>query len=39
LPEAEQREVVTSVLQREIGVMALAAIVNVLLLARAAMTG
>jgi hypothetical protein len=39
LPEAEQQELVVAVLQREVGVMALAALVNVLLLARAAMTG
>jgi hypothetical protein len=39
LPSGEQQEVVTAVLQREVGVMALAAVVNVLLLARAAMTG
>jgi hypothetical protein len=38
LPSEEQQEVVTAVLQREVGVMVLAAIVNVLLLARAAMT-
>jgi hypothetical protein len=38
LPSGEQQEVVTAVLQREVGVMALAAVVNVLLLARAAMT-
>lgn len=34
----EQHEVVVAVLQREVGVMALAALVNLLLLARAAMT-
>jgi len=39
LPKAEQQEVVVAVVQREVGVMALAALVNVLLLARAAMTG
>jgi hypothetical protein len=39
LPSEEQQEIVASVVQREIGVMALAALVNVLLLARAAMTG
>jgi hypothetical protein len=39
LPEAEQRSVVVAVVRREVGVMALAALVNVLLLARAAMTG
>ena len=38
LHEAEQREVVVSIVQREVGFMALAAAVNVLLLARAAMT-
>jgi hypothetical protein len=39
LPAEEQHEVVVTILQREIGVMALAALVNVVLLARAAMTG
>ena len=39
LPEAEQRAVVVAVVRREVAVMALAALVNVLLLARAAMTG
>jgi hypothetical protein len=39
LPAAEQQEVVVSILQREVGVMVLAAVVNVVLLARAAMTG
>ena len=39
LPEEEQRVVVMTIVQREIGVMALAAIINVVLLARAAMTG
>jgi hypothetical protein len=39
LPEEEQQEVVVSILQREVGVMVLAALVNVVLLARAAMTG
>ena len=39
LPKDEQQEVVVAVVQREVGVMALAALVNVLLLARAAMTG
>src|ERR1700751_3367014 len=39
LPEAEQRAIVTSILQRELGVMVLALVVNVVLLARAAMTG
>jgi hypothetical protein len=38
LPGDEQRVVVLSIVQREIGVMALAAIVNVVLLARAAGT-
>jgi hypothetical protein len=38
LPEAEQRAVVVAILQRELGVMVLAALVNVVLLARAAMT-
>jgi hypothetical protein len=38
LPDEEQQAVVVAILQREIGVMALAALVNVLLLARAAMT-
>jgi hypothetical protein len=38
LPDEEQRIVVLSIVQREIGVMALAAIVNVVLLARAAGT-
>jgi hypothetical protein len=38
LPEEEQRVVMLSIIQREIGVMALAAIVNVVLLARAAGT-
>jgi hypothetical protein len=39
LPAAEQQEVVTTILQRELGVMVLAVLVNVVLLARAAMTG
>lgn len=39
LPEAEQQAVVVAVVRREVAVMALAALVNVLLLARAAMTG
>jgi hypothetical protein len=39
LPADEQQEVVVSILQREVGVMVLAAVVNVVLLARAAMTG
>jgi hypothetical protein len=38
LPDEEQRAVVVAILQREVGVMAAAALVNVLLLARAAMT-
>jgi hypothetical protein len=38
LPEEEQRVVMLSIIQREIGVMALAAIINVVLLARAAGT-
>jgi hypothetical protein len=38
LPEAEQRELVVTIMRREIGVMALAALVNTVLLARAAMT-
>ena len=39
LPEGEQRAIVASILQRELGVMVLALLVNVVLLARAAMTG
>jgi hypothetical protein len=39
LPEEEQRTIVVSILQREVGVMVLALVVNVVLLARAAMTG
>jgi len=39
LPESEQREVVVSVLQRELGVMVLAALVILVLLIRAAGTG
>lgn len=39
LPADEQQAVVVSILQREVGVMVLAAVVNVVLLARAAMTG
>jgi hypothetical protein len=39
LPPDEQRAVVRAIVQREIGVMALAALVNVVLLARAAGTG
>lgn len=38
LPEAEQRSVVTTILRREVGVMTLAALVVVVLLARAAGT-
>jgi heme A synthase len=38
LPEAEQKLVALSIVQREIGVMVLAALVNVVLLARAAGT-
>jgi hypothetical protein len=38
LPEDEQRGVVTAIVQREIGVMALSALINLVLLARAAMT-
>jgi hypothetical protein len=39
LPEDEQQEVVVAILQRELGVMALAALVMAVLLVRAAMTG
>jgi hypothetical protein len=39
LPEAEQRVVVMSILQRELGVMVLAALVILVLLIRAAGTG
>ena len=39
LPESEQRVVVVSILQRELGVMALAALVMLALLIRAAGTG
>ncbi len=39
LPDDEQRVIAMSIVQREIGVMALAALVNVVLLARAAGTG
>jgi hypothetical protein len=39
LPSEEQHEIVVAIVQREVGVMALAALVNVVLLARAAMTG
>jgi hypothetical protein len=38
LPEAEQQGIVVTIMRRELGVMALAALVNVVLLARAAMT-
>jgi hypothetical protein len=38
LPEAEQREIVVTIIRRELGVMALTALVNTVLLARAAMT-
>jgi hypothetical protein len=38
LPEPEQRAIVTAIVQRELGVMALAAIVIVVLLSRAAGT-
>ena len=38
LPESEQRLVVTTIVQRELGVMVLAALVIVVLLARAAGT-
>jgi hypothetical protein len=39
LPPEEQQEIVVAILQREMAVMVLAALVNVVLLARAAMTG
>ena len=39
LPEDEQQAVVLAIVRREIGVMALAALVNFVLLGRAAMTG
>ena len=39
LPESEQRVVVMSILQRELGVMVLAALVILVLLIRAAGTG
>jgi hypothetical protein len=39
LPESEQRAVVLSILQRELGVMVLAALVMLALLIRAAGTG
>jgi hypothetical protein len=38
LAAADQQEVVTAILQRELGFMVIAALVNLLLLARAAMT-
>jgi len=38
LPESEQQDIVVTIMRREIGVMALAALVNTVLLARAAMT-
>jgi hypothetical protein len=38
LPDEEQRAIVVTILRRELGVMALAALVNTALLARAAMT-
>jgi heme A synthase len=38
LPAADQQEVVVAILQRELGFMVIAAVVNVLLLGRAAMT-
>lgn len=39
LPKAEQRVIVQTIVQRELGVMVLAAIVMTVLVARAAMTG
>ena len=39
LPRDEQQAIVVAVVQREIGFMALASVVNLVLLARAAMTG
>src|SRR6516164_1883376 len=39
LPRDEQQAVVVAILQRELGVMVLAALVNLVLLGRAAMTG
>jgi hypothetical protein len=39
LPEAEQQTVVVTILQRELGIMTLAAVVNLALLVRAATTG
>ena len=38
LPESEQQQIVVTIMRRELGVMALAALVNLVLLARAAMT-
>ena len=38
LPDAEQRAVVVAIVQRELGIMVIAALVNVVLLSRAAMT-
>ena len=38
LPDAEQQQIVVTIMRRELGVMALAALVNTVLLARAAMT-
>ncbi|MBV9415429.1 MAG: hypothetical protein JO363_10675 [Solirubrobacterales bacterium] len=38
LPDAEQRSVVVAVMQREVGIMVIALLVNLLLLGRAAMT-
>ena len=38
LPDSEQQQIVVTIMRREIGVMALAALVNLVLLARAAMT-
>jgi hypothetical protein len=39
LPRDEQQAVVVAILQRELGIMVLAALVNLVLLGRAAMTG
>ena len=39
LPDAEQRVVVIAIVQREVGVMVLAALVMFVLIGRAAMTG
>jgi hypothetical protein len=38
LPDAEQQQIVVTIMRRELGVMTLAALVNTVLLARAAMT-